>query len=300
MSVLDYAGRLVPAFSFAVKDATTTDGSSPSGAFQFRIGMNVTTTPQTGTPSTFSFGLSQLTGLLNPWGNATSIPAGGFSQNFSVPMPYPYDCGYTGARFQVFGEKVYNISKANLIAGQLPSFNVKLKIWFAWLGTPPPTGVLQIAYTPVYNDSSIVLPPNYYLTPNAQRGKPVTNRNFSYDNLTALQTPYNILPTPYASAPFVQFPTGGTALVTPTALNGFNDEGGLQAFYRQSPTVALGGPSYQYVPGDTFPAGALVMDTDLNIKVFPPLYYVYGVDQATSTINFTYPSYSANPLDSRP
>lgn len=300
MSVLDYAGRLVPAFSFAVKDATTTDGSTPSGAFQFRIGMQVITTPQTGTASTFQFGLSQLTGFLNPWGALVSIPAGGGSSNFSVPMPYPYDCGYTGARFQVFGEKVYNISKANLIAGQLPSFNVKLKIWFAWLGTPPPTGVLQIAYTPIYNDNSIVLPPNYYVTLNAPRGKPVTNRNFTYDNLTALQSPYNLLPHPYAGAPLFQFPTGGTIPNPPTALNGFNDEGNLQAFYRQSPTVALGGPSYQYVPGDTFPAGALVMDTDLNIKVFPPLYYVYGVDQATSTINFTYPSYSANPLDSRP
>jgi|GEM_PF-3624491 len=297
MSVLDYAGRLVPAFSFAVKDATTTDGSTPSGAFRFRIGMNVTTTPQTGTPSTFSFGLSQLTGLLNPWGNATSIPAGGFQQNHSVPMPFPYDCGYTGARFQVFGEKVYNITKADLIGGQLPSFNVKLKIYFAWVGTPPPTGVLQIAYTPVYNDNSIVLPPNYYLTPNAQRGKPVTNRNFTYNNLTRLQTPYNILPTPFAGAPLTQFPTGGTIPNPPTALNGFNDEGNLQAFYRQS---AVGALTYQYVAGDTFPASALVMDTDLNIKVFPPLYYVYGVDQATSTINFTYPSYSANPLDSRP
>jgi len=297
MSVLDYAGRLVPAFSFAVKDATTTDGSTPSGAFQFRIGMNVTTTPQTGTASTFSIPLNS--GFLNPWGNATSIPAGGFSVNGSVPMPYPYDCGYTGARFQIFGEKVYNISKANLIAGQLPSFNVKLKIWFAWLGTPPPSGVLQIAYTPIYNDSSIVLPPNYYYTPNAPRGKPVTNRNFTYDNLTKLDTPYNILPTPYGGAGVDQSPTGGTTPIPPSAPL-YNDEGNLQAFYRQSPTVALGGPSYQYVPGDTFPAGALVMDTDLNIRVFPPLYYVYGVDQATSTINFTYPSYSANPLDSRP
>jgi len=300
MSVLDYAGRLVPAFSFAVKDATTTDGSTPSGAFRFRIGMQVITTPQTGTAGTFQFGLSQLTGLLNPWGNATSIPAGGFQQNHSVPMPFPYDCGYTGARFQVFGEKVYNITQADLIAGQLPSFNVKLKIWFAWLGTPPPTGVLQIAYTPVYNDNSIVLPPNYYKTPTTQRGKPVTNRNFSYNNLTALQSPYNILPTPFAGAPISQLSTGGTFPAPPTVSNGYNDEGNLQAFYRQSPTVALGGPSYQYVPGDLFPASALVMDTDLNIKVFPPLYYVYGVDQATSTINFTYPSYSTNPLDSRP
>ena len=297
MSVLDYAGRLVPAFSFAVKDATTTNGSTPSGAFRYRIGMNVTTTPQTGTASTFSFGL---TGFINPIGALVSIPAGGFSSNFSVPMPNPYDCGYTGLRFQVFGEKVYNITKADLIAGQLPSFNVKLKLWFAWNGPPPPNGVLQIAYTPVYGDNSIVLPPNYYKTPNAQRGKPVTNRNFSYNNLTALQTPYNILPHPYAGAPLTQFPTGGTIPTPPTVLNGYNDEGNLQAFYRQSPTVALGGPSYQYVAGDTFPASALVMDTDLNIKVFPPLYYVYGVDQATSTINFTYPSYSANPLDSRP
>jgi len=300
MSVLDYAGRLVPAFSFAVKDATTTDGSTPSGAFRFRIGMNVITTPQTGTASTFQFGLSQFTGFLNPWGNATSIPAGGSSNNYSVPMPFPYDCGYTGTKFQIFGEKVYNISKANLIAGQLPSFNVKLKIWFAWLGTPPPSGVLQIAYTPVYNDNSIVLPPNYYKTPNAPRGKPVTNRNFTYNNLARLDTPYNILPTPYAAAPLDQAPTGGTIPNPPTASNGYNDEGNLQAFYRQSPTVALGGPSYQYVLGDLYPAGALVMDTDLNIKVFPPLYYVYGVEQATSTINFTYPSYSANPLDSRP
>ena len=297
MSVLDYAGRLAPAFSFAVKDATTTDGSTPSGAFRFRIGMQVITTPQTGTASTFQFGLSQFTGFLNPWGFTASIPAGGFSANGSVPMPNPYDCGFTGARFQVFGDKVYNISKANLIAGQLPSFNVKLKIWFAWLGTPPPTGVLQIAYTPVYNDSSIVLPPNYYVTINTQRGKPVTNRNFTYNNLTRLQTPYNILPTPFASAPLFQFPTGGTIPNPPTALNGYNDEGNLQAFYRQS---AVGALTYQYVAGDTFPASALVMDSDLNIKVFPPLYYVYGVDQATSTINFTYPSYSTNPLDSRP
>lgn len=295
MSVLDYAGRLVPAFSFAVKDATTTNGSTPSGAFRFRIGMQVITTPQTGTPATFSFGLNS--GFLNPFGALVSIPAGGFPSNFSVPMPNPYDCGYTGARFQVFGEKVYNLTKANLIAGQLPSFNVKLKIWFAWLGTPPPTGVLQIAYTPVYNDNSIVLTPNYYLTPNAQRGKPVTNRNFTYNNLTRLQTPYNILPHPYASAPLLQFPTGGTIPNPPTALNGYNDEGNLQAFYRQS---AVGALTYQYVAGDTFPASALVMDTDLNIKVFPPLYYVYGVDQATSTINFNFPSYSANPLDSRP
>jgi len=128
----------------------------------------------------------------------------------------------------------------------------------------------------------------------------VTNRNFTYNNLARLDTPYNILPTPYAAAPLDQAPTGGTIPNPPTASNGYNDEGNLQAFYRQSPTVALGGPSYQYVLGDLYPAGALVMDTDLNIKVFPPLYYVYGVEQATSTINFTYPSYSANPLDSRP
>lgn len=300
MSVLDYTGRLVPAFSFAVFDSTTTNGSSPSGAFRFRIGMQVITTPQTGTPNTFQFGLNS--GFLNPWGALASIPAGGASSNFSKPMPFPYDVGFTGARFQVFGDKVYNITKADLIAGQLPSFNVKLKIWFAWLGTPPPTGVLQIAYTPVYGDNSIILPPNYYLTPNTQRGKPVTNRNFTYNNLTRLQTPYNILPTPYGGAGVSQFPTGGTTPIPPVAGapplgNGSNDEGNLQAFYRQS---AVGALTYQYVGGDTFPASALVMDTDLNIKVFPPLYYVYGVDQATSTINFTYPAYSANPLDSRP
>jgi len=300
MSVLDYTGGLYPTYTMAVKDATTTDGSSPSGAFRYRIGLDVTTTPNVGSPFSVSFGLNSLNGV-NPVGWTSSIPAGGSAPpgSGSVAMAYPYDCGYMGTGGCIFGASVQNITKAGLIAGELPTFNVRLKLYFAWIGTPPSTGVLQIAYNPVYQDNSIVLPPNYYVTGCASRGKPVATRNFTYNNLARLETPYNILPTPYAGSAIQQFPTGGTIPAPPTALNGYKDNGNLQSFYRQSKTVALGGPSYQYVPGDTLPVGALVLDTNINLKVFPPLYYVYGVEEATSSVIFLYDSYSTNPLDSR-
>jgi len=306
MSVLDYSGVLGHAIQIAVKDATTTDGSSPSGAFRFRIGADITTYTQSGQQNVAIIGLSDLSGTLNPVGWTSSIPAGGSALSGSFPLPFPYDSGYmamgpNGAGIDFFGALINDVTKANLIAGILPSFFATLKIYFAWVGTPPPSGILQIAYTPVYRDLTIALPPNYYMTnllPN-QGFKPATTRNFTYDNLARLETPYNILPPPYGGSGLKQSPTGGIIPDPPTALNGYRDNASLQSFYRQSKTVALGGPSYQYVPGDAFPVGALVLDAQINLNVFPPLYYVYGVNEAYSTIIFNYDSYSTNPLDSR-
>jgi hypothetical protein len=212
--------------------------------------------------------------FLNPITNGVTNPAG------------PY--GWLGQLFEAFGAKTYIITSANLVAGQLPKINIKMEIYFAWNTTPPPTGVLQLNITPCYQDNSIILPAPYYNIFNAPRSKPVTSRGFSYNNLTALTTPYNILPNPY----------GGTGLFTTTNLP--TEKSKLQALYREFKSVADGGPSYQYVAGDTFPAAALLFKCDLNLQVFPPLYYVYGIDYATSTINWYSPSYSANPLDSRP
>jgi hypothetical protein len=273
MDVLNYSGRIVPAVSWLVKDSSATDGTKPSSAFNFRIGFKVTTTPQSGTPAIFN---NPMNGALNPissTGNGVTNPFGAY--------------GWIGQLFEVFGAKTYILSSADLIAGQLPNINIKMEIYFAWVNTPPPAGVVQLNITPTYQDNSIVLPAPYYFTPTTQRGKSVTTRGFSYDNLTALQTPYNILPNPYAG-------TGVSTGNVPTS------KSKLQALYREFKSVANGGPSYQYVPGDTFPASALLFSCDLNLQVFPPLYYVYGIDYPTSTINWYSPSYSANPLDSRP
>jgi hypothetical protein len=272
MDVLSYSGRITPATSWCVKDSSATTGAPPSSAFRFRIGFKVTTTPQTGTPETFNNPMNS--GFLNPVTGTVTNPAG------------PY--GWIGQLFEAFGAKTYNLTSANLIAGQLPKINIKMEIYFGWESTPPPTGVLQLNITPCYQDNSIILPAPYYNIFSYPRSKPVTSRGFSYDNLTALQTPYNILPNPY----------GGTGLFTTTNLP--TPKSQLQALYREFKSVADGGPSYQYVPGDTFPASAKLFDCDLNLQVFPPLYYVYGIDIATSTINWYSPSYSANPLDSRP
>jgi hypothetical protein len=272
MDVLNYSGRMTPAVAWCVKDSTATTGAPPGTNFRFRIGFKVTTTPQTGTPSIFNNPMNA--GGLNPVTNSTTNPNG------------PY--GWIGQLFEVFGAKTYNLTSANLIAGQLPKINIKMEIYFGWNTTPPPTGVLQLAITPAYQDNSIILPAPYYNVFLYPRSKPVTSRGFSYDNLTALQTPYNILPNPYAGTGLFV----GSNLPTPKSQ--------LQALYREFKSVANGGPSYQYVPGDTYPASALLFSCDLNLQVFPPLYYVYGIDYPTSTINWYSPSYSANPLDSRP
>lgn len=272
MDVLNYSGRITPATSWVVKDSSATDGTAPGAPFYFRIGFKVTTTPQGRTPDTYNNPMNDT--FLNPVTSQVTNPAG------------PY--GWLGQQFEVFGASTYNLTKANLIAGQLPKINIKMEIYFAWNSAPPPTGVLQLNITPAYQDNSIVLPAPYYDVAFYPRSKPVTSRGFSYDNLTALDTPYNILPNPY----------GGTGLNSVTNLP--TDKSKLQALYREFKSVADGGPSYQYVPGDTYPASAKIFDCDLNLQVFPPLYYVYGIDLTTSTINWYSPSYSANPLDSRP
>lgn len=276
MSVLDYAGHIAPAISWLCYDSSAVNGARPGPAFEYRIGFDVVTTPQTGAPSTFSYGLKDFTGFLNP---VTSV-------GFGVDNPNgPF--GWIGQNFEVFGDKTYNITKAGLVAGQLPSFNMKIKVYWGWVGVPPPSAVVQLQLTPAYQDNTVTLPAPYYGVVFYPRSKPATTRGFEWNNLSALSTPYNILPNPY----------GGTGLTTG---NVPTEKSTLQSIYRQSPTVALGGPSYVYVPGDTFPAGAKIFECDLNLKVFPPLYYVYGIDIASSTITWGFPSYSTNPLDSRP
>jgi len=277
MDVLNYSGRFTPATSWIVKDSSAATGTRPGPAFDFRIGYKVTTTPQTGVPESFSYGLKDLTGLLNPVNSA----------GFGVDNPNgPY--GWIGQNFEQFGAKTYNLTSANLVAGQLPKINLQIEIYFAWVNAPPSTGVLQVNVTPAYQDNSITLPAPYYNVFAYPRSKSVTTRGFSYDNLTPLVTPYNILPNPY----------GGTGLTDPG--NQPTTKSQLQAIYRESPPVSAGGPSYRYVAGDTYPAAAKVFDCNLNLQVFPPLYYVYGIDISTSTINWYFPSYSTNPLDSRP
>jgi len=275
MSVLDYTGRITPAVSWLCYDSLAVNGNPPGPGFDYRIGFDITTTPQTGTPSTFSYGLKDLTGTLNPVTSASF----GVTNLFGIP-------GWIGQNFEQFGSKTYNLTKANLVAGQLPAINIKLKLYWAWLAVPPPSAVVQVQFTPAYQDNSITLPPPYYNVFGYPRSKPVTTRGLTYNNLAPLSSPYNILPVPYGGATT----TGNLPPVKQT----------LQSLYRQSPPVSAGGPSYVYVAGDTFPAGAKILDCDLNLKVFPPLYYVYGIDIATSTITWGFPSYSANPLDSRP
>jgi hypothetical protein len=104
--------------------------------------------------------------------------------------------------------------------------------------------------------------------------------------LTPLETPYNIIPNPYAGLE-----------IDPGNVPG--EQSKLMSIYREFKSVANGGPSYQYA-GVNFPPEAKIFDCILKCKVFPPLYYVYGIDIANSTINWYHPSYSTNPLDSRP
>jgi hypothetical protein len=211
-------------------------------------------------------------GGLNPVTNTVTNP-------FGIP-------GWIGQNFELFGSTSYTLTKANLVAGQLPIINIKIELYWGWLTTPPPSAVIQVNLTPAYQDNSIILPPPYYNVIGFPRSKPVTTRGFQYNNLSPLSQPYNILPCPYG---------GGVTVgnLPPTKMT-------LQSIYRQSPPVSSGGPSYVFVAGDTFPAAAKILDVDLNIKVFPPLYYVYGIDINSSTITWGFPSYSANPLDSRP
>lgn len=276
MSVLDYTGRITPAITWLCYDSLAVNGNPPGPAFNYRIGFKVTTTPQTGTPEIFAYGLKDLTGFLNP------VTSAGFGVTNIFGIP-----GWIGQNFEQFGSKSYTLTKANLVAGQLPSINIKVEVYWAWLAVPPPSAVVQLQFTPAYQDNSITLPPPYYNVFAYPRSKPVTTRGFEWNNLANLTTPYNILPVPY----------GGTGL---QAGNLPTTKSTLQAIYRQSPPVSAGGPSYVYVAGDTYPAGAKIFSCDLNLKVFPPLYYVYGVDIASSTITWGFPSYSANPLDSRP
>lgn len=275
MSVLDYTGRITPAISWLCYDSLAVNGNPPSAAFGYRIGFKVTTTPQGRPPATFSYGLKDLTGFLNPVSN----PGFAVTNTFGIP-------GWIGQNFEQFGSTSYTITKADLVGGQLPNINIKIELYWGWLAVPPPSAVIQVNFTPAYQDNSITLPPPYYNIFSYPRSKPVTTRGFNYNNLSPLTTPYNILPCPYGG----QVAVGNLPTTKMT----------LQAFYRQSPPVSAGGPSYVYVAGDNFPIAAKIFECDLNLKVFPPLYYVYGVDIATSTINWLFPSYSANPLDSRP
>jgi hypothetical protein len=111
MDVLNYSGRITPAVSWVVKDSSATTGTAPGAPFYFRIGFKVTTTPQTGTPETFNNPLNSA--FLNPVTGAVTNPAG------------PY--GWLGQQFEVFGAKTYNLTSANLIAGQLPKINIKIE-----------------------------------------------------------------------------------------------------------------------------------------------------------------------------
>jgi hypothetical protein len=270
MDVLNYSGRFCPSFSYISYDSSATTGASPSSAFGLRGGFNLTVTRSGFPPTSYSFGLT--TTSFNPQTSGSANPYG------------PY--GVIGSDFQFIGGEVFNITSASLIAGQLPEITVQLQLYVAWNTTPPPTGVFQVQFTPVYQDNSIVLPAPYFPVLFFPRSKSVTTRGFSYDNLSALQNPYNIIPNPYAGLG-----------VDPG--NVPSSKAKLMSLYRQFNSVANGGPSYQYA-GVDFPPSAKLLDCTLKLKAFPPLYYVYGIDIANSTINWSYPSYSANPLDSRP
>ncbi|NBV78006.1 hypothetical protein EBR66_07610 [bacterium] len=270
MDVLNYSGRFCPAFSYISYDSSATTGVAPSSAFGIRGGFKLTVS-RTGYP-TFNANLGLNTLSINPVTVGNANPYG------------PY--GVMGVAFQFIGAEILNLTRADLIAGQLPEFRLQFEMYMAWNSTPPPSGVFQFQLTPVYQDNSIILPAPYFPVLFYPRSKPATSRGFSYDNLTALQNPYNIIPNPYVG---VGVDPGNVP----------DEKAKLMALYRQFKSVANGGPSYQYA-GVDFPPSAKIFDCDLKIKVFPPLYYVYGIDIANSTINWYQPSYSANPLDSRP
>jgi len=268
MNVLNYSGRFCPSFSYISYDSSATTGLSPSPAFGLKGGFKLKVTRNGYPPYSVNIGLNDLDPII-----------------IGVDNPYgPF--GLIGVLFGFVGSSLLDITSADLIAGQLPEFRLEFEMYMAWNSTPPPTGVFQFQFTPVYQDNSIILPAPFYPVLFYPRSKPVTTRGFSYDNLTALETPYNIIPNPYAGLG-----------VDPGNVPAERSK--LSALYRQFKSVASGGPSYQYA-GVNFPPSAKIFDCDLKIKVFPPLYYVYGIDIANSIINWYHPSYSANPLDSRP
>lgn len=274
MSVLDYAGRILPVFTMITGDTSTVGGAPPAANCNFRVGVNLSVTPQTGVPSTFSMGMNA--GFINP---ITTAGYGVTNVNGGK--------GWIGIQFEAFGGSTYNISKANLVAGQLPYFDILLELWFGWINPPPPTAFMQATFTPSYQDNTVTLPPPYYNAFTIPRGKPATTRGFTLNNLAPLATPYNLLPSPYGGI-------GVTTGDSPTT------KASLMSFFRQSKYVADGGVPYVYNPADgAFPAAAKVFEFSGRVQVFPPLYYVYGVS-SSSTINWLFPSYSANPLDSRP
>jgi hypothetical protein len=270
MDVLNYSGRFCPAFSYISYDSSATTGAGPSSAFGIRGGFKLKVTKAGAPPFSVAIGLNALS--INPITVGNANPYG------------PY--GVMGVSFGFVGASILDLTRADLIAGQLPEFTLEFEMYMAWNSTPPPTGVFQFQLTPVYQDNSIILPAPFFPVLFYPRSKPATSRGFSYDNLTALQTPYNIIPNPYAG---LDVEPGNVA----------GEKSKLMAIYRQFKSVADGGPSYQYA-GVDFPPGAKIFDCNLKIKVFPPLYYVYGIDIANSTINWYQPSYSTNPLDSRP
>lgn len=273
MDALEYLGRFAPCIYPAVIDSARGPLAPTAAVGTFRWGVQLVVQPDGVAPASFNFPITG--GFANPWFFPTNNPFGNY--------------GLNGFGFEVFGATIFNLTKANLIAGQLPKINFTLDMYMAYVNPPPPTAFIQFAFCPAWQNNGIILPAPYFNAVNLPRGKTTTTRGFTLNNLAALTTPYNLLPSPYAG---IGIDVGNL----PTA------KASLMAFYRQGAEVGNGGFSYVYNPADgPYPAAARIFSFNGNFQVFPPLYYVYGTDPAsTITWHPNFPSYSANPLDSRP
>lgn len=273
MSSLEYLGRFRPCFYVGTLDSSRGNLAPTAPVGTFRWGFQMTIQPDGVAPASFNFPITG--GFVNPWFFATDNPFGNY--------------GINGFEFELFGDTIFNLTTANLVAGQLPKINFTLDFYLAWVNPPPATGFVQFAFCPAWQNNGIILPAPYFNAFNLPRGKTTTTRGFSLNNLSALPVPYNLLPSPYAGI-------GINPGNLPSA------KASLMSFYRQSAEVGNGGYSYVYNPLDgPYPASARIFSFNGQFSVYPPLYYVYGTNP-TSTITWgaTFPSYSPNPLDSRP
>ena len=273
MDELEYLGKFRPCFYFGTIDSSRGNLAPTAAVGTFRWGFELTIQPDGVAPASFNFPITS--GILNP---------------YYAPLDNPFgNYGINGFSYEQFGDTIFNLTKASLIAGQLPKINVSFRFYGAWVNPPPATAYMQFAFVPCFQNNGIILPAPYFTAFNLPRGKPTTTRSFSLDNLSALATPYNLLPSPYAG---IQIGPGNL----PT------DKSSLMSFYRQCADVGNGGFSYVYNPADgPYPAAARIFSFHGIFQVFPPIYYVYGTDPASAiTWHPNFPSYSANPLDSRP
>jgi len=233
---------------------------------------------------------------------------------FYLPVENPF--GNYGANC-IDGESSIEITvamaKAQFVAGIIPEIDLSFRYYSAFANTPSSTIFTQFYFTPAFSNSGIVLPPPYITNSiwgTGKRYKPCTTKDFSLNNLTRLQTPYNLLPAPFAGAGYKNNVLCLTTFPPNVALNCMDilpdntasTNASLVSFFRQSKTVGDGGFAYVYNPADGgYPVAGKIFDFNGKIKIFPPLYYTFGVDPASSiSWGANFPSYSANPLDSRP